>query len=501
MVDINRYRNEAGYPVEVTKLVPLPVISTLAPRTAFGDVSTAEITPVIQLIAVYGFSDKIETFLNGDAAASIKDRQFNVTTGTSIQAGAAVLSRRRLTYKAGQGILCRFTALFENPQVGSKMISGLISATESFGFGFNSAGEFGIHHETDGVLEIQELTITTAATGAEDATVTVNGVGYTVPLTAGTIAHNAFEIASELNGIVPLYEITSNGSIITARADVSLPAGSFAFSSSTAVASWDQMSAGTLVDTSGFIKREDWNGDIFMPDFDPTMGNVYQISVQYLGFGAIRFFVEDSVSGDFDLVHTIRYANNNIVPSVINPSFRIGIFTANVTGTAAEGELRMSSAFGGLEGKNLQTEPSRATDVEGTVDTTLKSKLTIRNRTVFGDIGNRAEVKPLILSVGSEANKSVIIEVSIGAIHTGDQIFSYIDQDNSTIEVSTDNSAITNGRFIQAFVIPANGSDTFDLNALKTLLLPGEEMTIAARVISGGVSGAFLVAVVWQEDL
>lgn len=501
MINTNRFHDASGLPVEVKPLNPLPVTDVLAPRTSFGDLAVSEVTPIIQYMAVYGFSDKVETFINGDAAVSIKDRQFNATTGTAAQSGAAVLSSRRLTYNPGQGIQCRFTAIFENQQINSRMIGGFISSTESLGFGYNTAGEFGIHFETDGGVEIQELTITSPATGSEVAVVTVNGAAYNVNLTVGSAAHNAYEIAIALNGTVPLYQFASNGDVVTARADVALPAGAFAFASATATGNWLQVAVGAFTDPSKFIKQTDWNGGANLPDFDPSKGNVYQISMQFLGFGNIRFFIENPATGAFDLVHVIQYANNNILPSVVNPTFRVGIFTANTIGTAGVGEIRLSSAFGAVEGKNFQTAPSRATDVEGMVESGLKSILTIRNRIVFGGLDNRVEVVPLILSVGTSANKSVIIEVSVNAVHDGDKIFSYIDQQNSVIEVATDSNNVTGGRFVHAFVVPSDSANTFDLSDLRALIFPGEEITISARVSQGGASADILMALVWQEDL
>lgn len=479
---------------------PLTVTDTSLAKSAFNELSVVEVTPIVQYMAVYGFStDKEVVISDGDGTATIKDRQYNVSTGTGVSSGAAILSARRLTYKPGQGIVLRFTSVFENPLVGTLTTGGLISSTDRIGFGYNVDGEFGIEYSHDGITELQTLTITTGAAGSETANVTIDGIGYSVPLTAGTASHNAYEIAVSLKTQVPLFQFTSNGDTVVVKSDLSKITLSFNFSSATAAGSWVQDSVGTPL-ISDFIIQADWNGNALLPKFKPSKGNVYQISMQYLGYGAIRFYIEDPKTGAFLLVHTIQYANKNTKPSVINPTFSCGVFAFNVTGTVGVSEVRMASCFGGLEGKAFQTEPSRAIDVEATVTTVNRSVLTLRNRLVFGDIANRAEIKPLILSIGTDANKPIIVEVSKDVIPTGDVIYDYVDVDNSIMEFSPVQNNITNGRLIHSFVITAGGAQTFDLTELRSLVYPNEVITISAQLAAGGSTAAILASMTWQED-
>lgn len=58
---------------------------------------------------------------------------------------------------------------------------------------------------------------------------------------------------------------------------------------------------------------------------DPTKGNVYQIDIQYLGFGSVVFKVEtNSTNGnnpDWTVMHNIKFPNSLTRPSLSNPSF------------------------------------------------------------------------------------------------------------------------------------------------------------------------------------
>jgi formylmethanofuran dehydrogenase subunit D len=67
-----------------------------------------------------------------------------------------------------------------------------------------------------------------------------------------------------------------------------------------------------LKNSSGFI-------------LDPSKGNVYKISYQYLGFGNITFFIENPENELIIPVHRIKYANTHTSTNVGNPNLRIGI--------------------------------------------------------------------------------------------------------------------------------------------------------------------------------
>lgn len=471
------------------------------PLTAFGEVSTAEPTPVTQISASYGLLDKTESFKILGGTTSADNSLFSASSGTTANGLAALLTRRQVAYRSGQGLLARITAFFDTPQPDSNQTAGLIINTDQLGFGFDNEF-FGIVYLHSGESEIQELTITTSATGPENATITVDGTPFIVPLTAGTVQHNAFEIANSLDTQVSGFDFSSNNDQVVARSLLALPGGSFAFSSATAVAAWVQIQAG-LIPINDFIPQTDWNVDK-RPDLNPAMGNVYQVRMQYLGFGGIEFEIEDRVTARLFLVHVIQFANTSITTSVGNPTFRVGWLAANGPTNTASVTVKGGSASGFIEGKAIRTEASRAD--KNTVLTVPVSPtapvniLTIRNRLVFGKRRGRAETFGLSLTAATDSNKAAIIDVLIGATISGDLDFQYLDKDNSTTEVAKDPGTVTGGRLVSSFTIPPAGGEPFDLEQLSSLILPGETMTISGQITAGNPSAVTVTAII-QEDL
>lgn len=482
-------------------------VNTQLNTTAFGDLKAEKMTPVTQISAEYGLLNQVLTVIDAGASGvvSVIDNKFTVQSGTAADGVAAILSLRLLTYRPGQGALARFTALFTTGVALSRQLAGLITAENSFAFGYVGI-DFGIIHTHDGESEYQELTITTAATGSENATITVNGVGYTVPITVGTVQHNAFEIANSLNTQVPNYDFSSNDDQVVAQGVLNGPAGSFAFSSSTAIAAWVQVTPGVLPETD-FIAQADWSEDNFsltVPTFDPTKGNVYAIQVQYLGFGGIKFYVEDPATGDFVFVHIIKFANTSTIPSVTNPSFRIGWVSRNF-GNTSNLIVAGASAAGFIEGESVVSTPPRAFDHEQlAVDTTLTNIITFRNRLNFGNKRNRAELLPLLLSLSTLTNKTAFFQIIANPTFGGDMDFQYIDVNGSIMEVATDKVTISGGQLVGGATVVAGSSSSIDFNtrAWHTFAaLPGTVFSIAARISSGGTTAAMQATATWVEDL
>ena len=469
------------------------------PLTAFGDVSVAELTPIVQVTVPYGvLTNQMEAFLVLGGTVEVVNNMMISSTAAASFSASALLSRRQVTYRAGQGLVGRLTCVYDDPVIGSAQVAGLISSTDILGFGYIGL-DFNIIYQHDGTAEVQELTITTPAGGSENASITVAGTVYSVPLTAGTVQHNAIEIAASLNAQVGLFSFTSNNDQVVARSLLAAVFGAFAFSSSTAVAAWFQVAAGIpFIDDS--IPQADWNLNT-RPNLNPQLGNLFQIRMQYLGFGDISFYIEDPSSGILQEVHRIIYPNSSAVPSLGNPTFRLGYAISNGL-TATSISMGGASVAGFIEGLTVFTESSRAFQFTNTAVTVTDSTniITLRNRIVFGKKRNRVEVLPLTLTSATDSSKAAIISVSIGAAVAGELDFQYIDKDTSVVEVATNPGIVTNGRLVSSFVIPATGGEPFNLEALASLLLPGEVMTIHAQLTSAAASSV-IITVIWQEDL
>ena len=181
---------------------PCRVTFTDSAQTAFGSLSVSQSRPEVQIEAVYGLRDKtdIETFSATGGSVAAEDTgtgtEFKCSTGTSVGAYGIIRSRRSTAYRAGQGMLLRWTARFSEPVALGLQRAGGINAENELSFGYQGT-DFGIFKRANGGLEIQTLTVTAGASGSETATITLDGTAYTVSLTSGTAAHNAYEIAND----------------------------------------------------------------------------------------------------------------------------------------------------------------------------------------------------------------------------------------------------------------------------------------------------------------
>lgn len=467
------------------------------PSSAYDEVLTANNTPTIQLTAHYGIlDDALTAELGGTTAAA--NNKFSASTGTGASNVAAVLSRREAQYRAGQGLTCRLSAIFNTGVDNNTQQAGFINSEGALAFGYNGS-EFGILRATGGALESQLLTITTPASLATDATITIDGNAFTVPLTSGTEEHNAFEIAVSLTSQVAGWRFTSNGA--TVRALAQLPdfgSGLFAFSHATAAAAWAQDVAAALP-AETWINKADWNVN---PDIDinPQLGNIYQIQMEYLGFGGITFSIEDPETSKMTVVHVINYANTSTETSVSAPVFRVGWASRN-TGNTTSVTVSGASAATFNEGRIILDAATKGLcSTQAAVNTTATNILSFRNRIFFNGKANRAEIIPLLLDLASDTTKTAIFEIFEDPTYSGSPAFEFFDEQTSLLEYSTTSVTVSGGKRIGCFLVTSGASKSIDLSKVLNFISPMRSFAISARVSSGGASDMD-ASINWLDDL
>lgn len=452
-------------------------------KTAFGELAVAEPEPLAQMYAVNGLREDALQQIKGTGTITVSASNFVVQSGTAADNITRLVTNLNATYRSGQGLMGRFTAFFETAAANSLQIAGLINEESGFVFGYNGT-EFGIARYYGGQVEIQKLQVTTPAGGAENATITVDGTGYTVPLTSGTVQHNAFEIANYLSANVPNYSAISNNDTVILTADFAIVAGAFAFTSATAVAAWTQTAAGA-VPTYDWIPQANWTNP---PDwaFDPTKGNVFQIKIQYLGYGGISFYMENPNTSAYEVVHVYDYANQHTEPTISDPTFRVGWEVIN-QGNTTNLTIRGATAAAFNEGIVMPDERPRAIEATVTgVNTTRNNLFTCRNTTEFNGKINRIDVLPVVLILSGEHNKTLIFSLQLNETSAGDLNFQYIDPVNSVFEYATDFVQMNgDGRTIAGVPIRGTSVVQLDLGRLLRYLLPGETLTLSVRTASG----------------
>lgn len=474
----------------------LSSISSYTSRSSFGDNLAVKLTPLVQVSGVYNDTSPLGTTVVGTgSAAGVANGLFYCTSGTSSTGIGAVYAARLASYHPGQGLLCRVSAIFDTPSIGNVQFAGMSSATDGLFFGYNGT-QFGISHRRSGAVEIRTLTVTTPSSGSTNATVTINGTAFTVPLTPGTAAFNARQIAESLKAQTTLYRFSQNGNTVVVRSIFASPAaGVWSFSHATAVASFVQDAAGTTVSET-WTYMSDWNG-VVPSGFDPTKGNVYQIQMQYLGFGNIKFFIEDQFTSELKLVHTIRFVNSSLTPNSSCPSFRVGYVASN-SGVGTSKTVKGGSGAVFLEGEEVSLKSNSLANSKASVGLTDTNIITIRNRETYTTRVNLANVKPMKVYGYTDSTKGVVIQVIKNTILGGTYNYSYVSQSGSIVEYDTAGTTITGGTVVGTFLL-GNGTTEVDLSEIIEVLNPSETLTFSARILSGAASEVG-ISVTWNED-
>lgn len=468
-----------------------------SPISAFGELITAKNTAFIQNTGVYELMpSNFREYTSFSGTTGITDRMFTATCGTTIYGYGAIQSFRSLNYNAGQSGMARFTALFQNSVANHWSGVGLVNLSDELSFGYNGTA-FGIWHRKEGVAEVRTITVTGASGGSTDLTLTLNTVAYTIPLTAGTTAHNAYQIAAWLNANQSVWDADQIGStvIISALSD-GAKSGTYTYSHATSTGTITQNKAG-VTKTSTHIPQEDWNRDI-ASWIDPTKGNVYQIIYPYLGFGDIEFYVKSTDDKGWLLVHVIEYQNVNTKPSVRQPSLRFGIYSASV-GSTTDVTVQCASVALFVIGDVFKTRNPRAVKNTQSVTTSFTNVLTLRNRKTYNYIYNQVEIEPISLSMASESSKNVEIEIRTNPVFSGDTNFTNVGT-NLVGDVDTTANTYSNGTLLAAFTLSGNGNREINLDSFNIRIPPSLQVCIGARVTSGAAAN-ITAALTYYEDL
>ena len=237
--------------------------TTIAPRdkTAFGEILTGSLTPILQETFPYNVNTRIWTITTVPATSTTQVTSTSsnavLTTGTTVNGSANITSRRKLRYRAGLGGRCRFTAVWDTDE--KKAFTSYVGV---------------------GDVQIEGLFFKRTEAGMFIERKSATGANTTV-----------------------------------AQAD------------------WD----------------DPCDGKVDMPELDFKTGNVFEISYQFLGYGAVRFSMENPETGEFQIVHTLRYANANTVPFLRNPVLPFTAQISNV-GTTTNQTVSITSCALFVEG-------------------------------------------------------------------------------------------------------------------------------------------------------
>lgn len=485
-----------------------------APLLPFGSVHTEHMEPEFQEDSVYGINSLNMTATTGNSAspggatsatATGTNNLFKCSTGTTAYSFASIQTDKRIRYRPGQGVIARFTALFSAPAANSIVVAGVGSSESGFYFGYNGTS-FGILHVTGGVREIQTLTVTTASTSTSNYNITLGGLTTNVTATNnGSTLKTAYEIAQ---GVYPGWKAEQRGSTVVFLADsAGNKTGNFTLAQAgagvPAAGTYDETLAG-VASNDTWIPQSTWNGDKLDGTgasgvtLDKSKGNVYQIDIQYLGFGSIVFKIEVDPTGNnhnFVSVHTISIPNTRTSPTVSQPAFPFTM-SAYSAGSTTDVSVSCASCSGFIEGVKKKLGPRMSPRVEtngfvGSSASTYYPLFTIRNSLTHAHTGNteranQSIVYPLSLSASHDDATPVTIFLIKNATLAGTPNFQKYDADSCLYwDVAASTSTIARNSQIQyALCLGQSSGGAFAFEE-DIRLEPGDTLTLAARAVTG----------------
>lgn len=386
----------------------------------FGDLITSNLTPIFQTDAIYGLlSQQVSNTISGTGAlVDTNNSRYRIQSGTTATTGSALLtSVIPFRYRAGEGVLVRFTSVFNTGTVGNVQELGVGTTKDKYCFGYNGTS-YGILHRNN--------------------------------------------------------------------------------------------------DVDTWIPQASWNGDkcdgtgTSSFNINPQLGNVNQIMYPFLGYGNIKFYIQDSATSDYILVHTIKYTNSSTATELTNPSLNMWARCANTGANTSNVTMYNGSFAAFVVGKKEYIVAEYAIDNLKTAVSTELNILTLRNATTFNGVLNKAIIRIKTISFASDggnglARLRVKKSVTLGGVPayttisgtSGDNGVT-ITNGQSTVSYDVAGTTITGGVLQFNSTCARNGNSVLDVADNNIFLYPGESMTFSAL---SQVNTDIAIAINWDEDI
>lgn len=484
------------------------------PYTAFGEMLTATQTPFIQIGHQYGISPLTDSFAIGGSATITNSASLtSVSTGTTTGNKAMNVTKDVITYRQGQGIDARFTAVFTNPVAGTTQIIGIGDAEDGLFVGYNGL-DFGVMRRYGGSIAIYSLTITAAASATGNLTITLNGEAQTVAVTSGdSIAVVAKKIEQTD------FSSTGGGWRVNYDADhvhfsaliAETRAGSYSFAAGgtgvTATGPTQEVSGSAPTET--WVNQSDWNLDradntSALPVLDTSKGNVFRITFQWLGYGMQEFSMEEPTQGIFVPVHRFAYANANTAVSMKNPTLPMMMFVDN--GATTSDIVLKTASMGAIMQGNLARLGLRngisATQSIGTTETVL---LAVWSTPVYNSVHNKVVVQLTGFTLGSDSTKSSTFVIYRNAGIDGTPVSQAVPASSTTMQyTSTTGMTIDSnypGEVVGTYLVGATAALVGDFAIGNEIILNQNDILIVTGRVNSGSASDLSAGFSWLEIL
>lgn len=273
---------------------------------------------------------------------------------------------------------------------------------------------------------------------------------------------------------------------------------------------YDGVSFGILRRSAGvdtWTPQANWNrdpcdGSGLMPaiDFSAGVGNIFQIVYQWLGYGAIRFFVEHPTLGRFVPVHVIEYANTSAEVSFRNPSLPLVADSFNVGGASGAASVLQTPSMGAFaDFPDTSLGPLRGTrNLKNFGTGVITNIFTIRNDATFQGVPNQTPLRMAYWSGALDGNQIAEFRLIRNATLGGAPVFNPLDANESPVSVDVAGTTVAAGRLLIAEGIGVDNGFGRVLEEMRIELDPGETLTLAAEKLAGA-AGNHAGSLSWRE--
>lgn len=256
--------------------------------------------------------------------------------------------------------------------------------------------------------------------------------------------------------------------------------------------------------TDVFYPQSEWNIDVFDGsnsrsnpsgrNLVPTYGNVYDIQIQWLGYGGIRFGIESENTGQFEPAHLIKYANTSTRPTVLNPTYPIRFEVVNTTNTSSL-SIKSPSMASFIEGKREFTG-AVYTRTGATGATSGKNMITLSNPLTFNGVQNKTIARMRSVFISTDGTQPVTFTFVKNATLSSTSYGTVSTYTPIQYDISGSYTA-SSGRNVFTTGLTKLANETVNLIEYDIFLNPGETLTVAA---DGSNTGA-VVGLSWIDDV
>lgn len=480
-------------------------------KSAFGELMIVELTPLIQLKFPYDVFTNSVNIYNSLGASIKRDEYSNVLikSGSELGSTAIMDTKDIVEYRSGEGVDMRFTVIYQNCGVGDAYI-GIGDDENGFFIGYYN-GEFGVLRKYNGLFEIRSIFFTRGCKKTGTIKIGLNSPDEPITIlldksehmSPGEVARAVAETDFSSHGF---RTVRSGGRVYFIGDKTGARDGNYGFDAGVT----GVQPSGTIAftrDRAGkesnvqFIRQRDWNfdkgfGTGVLPNINYSNGNLYRITYQWLGYGAITFYMESNIFGEFIPLHQIKYTNQFNTPSVAQPSGRLTMVSSNkrlcsdeeMNDTGSIIQVSSLSAF--IQGR-IADSKTRYSDVYSVrVQDRNKVLFVFRAKYLINNVINKEMINFDRFNFTNFSRRymvefSIHLNPQVNVVNTKKKMeFEKID-DNSIIEsfkpAGGDGFYQRNGKLIYNVTVAPNNTNNIDNSDI--ILRPDDLLVVSAEVL------------------